>query len=156
MISEVYPNKHQSACKRYPTVTYVPPSHGNWQHNNKGYTGQQQQHPTQSALSIAAMRAAKLGISTAEWQRRDELVKKLAAECKMNFMDTFYPSIYDEWVKRGKCVYLGKPASYSEIDADLWPANDNVLVFSARSLDGDTTPFVCNFKFMTPEVPVES
>lgn len=155
MISETYPNTYNTASKRYPTVTYVPPSRPNWQHNHKGYTGQQHQ-PTQSALSIAAMRAAKLGISTAEWQRRDDLVKKLAAECKMNFMDTFYPSIFDEWVKRGKCVYLGKPSTYAEIDADTWPANDNVLVFSARSIDGDTTPFVCNLKFMTPEVPVES
>lgn len=148
MISEEYPNTYNTATRRWPVVTSYP--------TPTPYYPQQQQHShysNQSALSVAATRAAKIGITTAEWQRRDELVKALAKECTLDFMSPFYPSVFSEWVKRGKCVYLGKPSSYAEIDTDEWPKNDNVLIFHARSMTGDQSIFHCNLAFMSQELP---
>jgi len=150
MISEEYINTYKTATRRWPVVTSYPAT-------PPYYPPQQQQsahYGSQSQLSIAATRAAKIGITTAEWQRRDELVRALAKECTLEFMAPFYPSVYSEWLKRGRCVYVGKPSSYAEIDNDEWPENDNVLIFHARSMNGgDASIFYCNLAFMSQEIP---
>ena len=143
MISQIYPNKYDTGYKRYhsPPVTHNPlPTVYPFPH---------------TTLSVAVVRAARLNISTMEWQRRDAIIRKLAAECKYNFMDTFYPPTLEDYITYGKCVYIGKPTTYAECDGDEWPVNDAPLLFSAQSLgdDGQKENFFCNLGFMQKEMP---
>lgn len=143
MISQIYPNKYANGHKRYyppaapsrgAVVTYPFP---------------------QSQLSVAAIRAAKLNITTTEWQRRDGIVRSMAYACKLQFMDTFYPPTLEDYIQYGRCVYLGKPSSYAEIDNEEWPVSDSPLIFSAQSLgeDGEKQNFFCNIAFIQKEMP---
>lgn len=145
MISVIYPNKYDNGVKRYvPPITYIP--------NTPKVTT----YPYPSTqLSQAAIRAAKINITTIEWQRRDEIVRAMARQCNLNFMDTFYPPTLDDYIKYGKCVYLGKAQAYAEIDTDDWPKTDSPLIFSAQSLndDGEKSNFCCNLAFIQKEMP---
>jgi hypothetical protein len=150
MISTIY----RAKVPRIPKYKeYVPPTTTN--HYPPVVT-----HPT-TPLAEAATRAAKLGITTIEWQRRDEHVRKLAREgsIKWGFMDEFYPCSKDYYAKYGKCVYIGSVHSYREIDHNEWPVDDNVMVFNARPIqapiDGYQAPFICNIDFMQKEPPTE-
>lgn len=143
MISEIYPNKYDTGYKRYaPPVVVVPPKVTTYPFPH-------------THLAQATVRAARLNITTMEWQRRDAIVRKMSGECKLQFMDTFYPPSLDDYITYGKCVYLGKPTSYAECDGDEWPTNDSPLLFSAQSLgeDGEKNNFFCNLAFMQKEMP---
>ena len=145
MISQIYPNKYETGHKRYYTPPVVVPHH-------KPPVIYPFPH---TALAQATVRAARLNITTMEWQRRDAIVRKMSGECKYNFMDVFYPPTLDDYITYGKCVYLGKPQSYAECDGDEWPTNDAPLLFSAQSLgdDGEKNNFFCNLAFMQKEMP---
>ena len=113
----------------------------------------------QTQLSIAAIRAAKVGITTDEWQRRDAIVRALSEECKWAFMDQFYPFNLEYYRKYGKCVFVNKAKTYQDLDHDDWPANDTPLIFTARALapidTEDRAPFICNLGFMQKDIPTE-
>ena len=147
MISQIYPNKYDNGYKRYSPP--VVPAHS--QHRGNTYPF------PQSQLSLAAIRPAKLNITTMEWQRRDAIIRRMAHECKLTFMDTFYPPTLEDYITYGKCVYVGKPVSYAECDSEEWPLNDSPLLFSAKSLNenGETENFLCNLAFMQKDMPKE-
>ena len=106
---------------------------------------------------LAVTRSVVVGITTAEWQRRNYIVETLLKECKMTFMDEFYP-FNEDWYKRyGKCVYLGRVDGYYQIDKEDWPLNDHPLLFQARAVaplnHADAVPFLCNLAFMCKAPP---
>lgn len=111
--------------------------------------------PTHTPLAEAITRAAKLGITTIEWQRRDAIVRRLYAEnSTWKFMDSFYPSIKSHYDELGMCWMVGSVKSYKEIDHSEWPADDKPMIFSARPARGGTD-FVCNLAFMSKEIPTD-
>jgi len=84
-----------------------------------------------SYLAMSKFRAEKCGITTGEWQRRDEIVKDLISKCSFRIGDTCYPPSKEEYEKMGKCLIVGRILSYIEIDHNNdWPPNDNPMLLS--------------------------
>ena len=107
-------------------------------------------------LSVAATRAAKIGISTNEWQRRDEIVRRISDKCELIFMDQFYPSTKAFYEQYGKCAFLSKPGSYEYVDKEDWPESDDPMIFTVRPLapkDGNQGHIFCNLAFMRKDEP---
>lgn len=146
------PKPHYNSYNRYPIV-HTPPTTVAAQPSTVIQT------PQQTMLGIALQRASKLGITTIEWQRRDDIVRKLYSDSlpKWKFMDEFYPSSLEWYNRYGKCVYIGAVYSYAEIDHTPWPDDDSVMIFSARPLEPkepkDAVQFICNGHFMSKELP---
>ena len=109
--------------------------------------------PTHTTLAEATTRAAKIGITTVEWQRRDAVIRRLFSENdRWKFMDSFYPSIKEDYEELGMCWYIGAVSSYKEIDHNPWPEDDEVLIFTGRSAKS-SQDFLCNLKYLSKERP---
>lgn len=149
MISLVFKTKNRK-IHTYPQTTY----YGNSNYNPPvtpqiGFVGTS----NHVSLAEATTRAAKLGISTPEWQRRDAIVRRKYAEnTTWKFMDTFYPSRKDIYEEVGRCWFVGAVSSYKEIDHSEWPEDDKVLIFTARPCKGGED-FICNIELMSKTEP---
>lgn len=111
--------------------------------------------PLHTTLHEAVTRAARVGISTAEWQRRDAVVRRLFAEnSTWRFMDSFYPLYKKDYEELGMCHFVGAVSSYKEIDHQPWPEDDEVMIFTGRSHKAGND-FVCNLKYMSKQRPTE-
>lgn len=109
--------------------------------------------PMHTTLAEATTRAAKQGITTIEWQRRDAVIRRLFSENdRWKFMDSFFPSIKEDYEELGMCWFIGAVSSYKEIDHLPWPEDDEVMIFSGRAAK-NSNEFVCNLKYMSKERP---
>jgi hypothetical protein len=137
MITKKYLNpKNKDKYKpiHYPVTTTTPKYHS----HAKGYI---------------AERAKSLGITAAEWERRDKVVSDMAQSCPYKVGDTFYPMAEDWYKSHGKCIVEGKVISYLEIDkTDEWPKDDEPFIIAARSFEKGTK-FICQPRFLSRELP---
>lgn len=89
-------------------------------------------------LADAAMRASKLGLSTEEWIRRDDIVKEQQKLCSFRTNDVVYPPDKKGMEKYGKCVIIGRAISYRDMDSsNEWPDNDNPFILTLQTLEKD-------------------
>ena len=136
MISISYPNPN----KVVEPLIVVPPSTSVVDHNYN---------------TMAQVRAEKVGISKAEWIRRDNIVRKQSKECPFNFGDTVYPTSKEGFLKYGKCLITGKIKTYAEMDRDAWPPSNNPFILSARCLtpEGEGDAFICTYNYFQKMEP---
>ncbi len=112
-------------------------------------------------LATVTVRAAKIGISIEEWQRRDAIVRREALRARgvWTFMDTVYPYSIAEYQKMGTCSYMGCVYSYMEIDQSDWPEDDDVFAFNIRPINPRSQEYsgllICNFAYMRKEPPTQ-
>jgi hypothetical protein len=70
------------------------------------------------------------------------------------FMDSFFPLFKKDYEELGMCHFVGAVSSYKEIDHNLWPEDDEVMIFTGRSAKAGSD-FVCNLKYMCKQRPTE-
>ena len=172
MISVIYRNPKRPAYSGYVPFQQQQHQHGRggapaWTHETKPTipasspltlpppVAPARSLPTHTTLAEAATRAAKIGITTIEWQRRDAIVRRLFAENdRWKFMDPFFPSLKADYESMGMCWFIGATSSYKEIDHTPWPEDDEIMIFSGRAAKTNDE-FVCNLKYMSKERPLE-
>jgi hypothetical protein len=137
----------------YPTVYTPPPTNTS--------TSTPLALPPVVPLATVAVRAAKIGISSEEWQRRDAIVRREAVRARSvwTFMDNVYPYSIEEYQKMGVCSYMGCVYSYMEIDSSDWPEDDDVFAFNIRPINPRSEEYsglmICNFAYMRKEPPTQ-
>jgi len=81
--------------------------------------------------------AANLAIFN-EVTRRDKIVKELFKGFKHVKGDKVNPSNAEDVEKFGKCTIISVVDSYIQLEKDFkWPANDNPMIVTASSTDGE-------------------
>ena len=145
MIVKTYTKPRKSKWFNHPPVLVAPPE----------VKVDQQTYKDAGALAHAATRASKLGISTEEWLRRNEIVKDNGRNCAFRTNDTVYPPDKEQMLKYGKSLVVGRVLSYGEIDHDKWPANDLPFILTLQSLDKDKPQelFVTTFNWPRKHAP---
>lgn len=74
----------------------------------------------------------------AEVSRRDAVIKQLVKDFKHVVGDVLEPANPDDLKKWGKCLIIGICSEYIHLEKDhKWPANDNPMIITASSDNGE-------------------
>jgi len=80
-------------------------------------------------------RAAKIGISLLEWERRDKLIKDQISKAKFKFGDTVYPASQENMDMYGRCLVVNVIDSYKQCDhIERWPETDIPWMYTLKPL----------------------
>lgn len=105
---------------------------------------------TPSYVAMATTRAAKLGISTEEWLRRDKIVRAEAQKCNLRVGDSFYPFSKEGYELYGHCHIQSMALSYQHMDGPEEEWRETPYLITARSAKANGT-FFCTIGYMVKQ-----
>lgn len=146
MISELYENPHPYGWKKKNTVVNTTPV----VYKTPPLTAE-------NGHLFPYQRAARIGITVAQWLDREKIVQELTADHDFEMGDLCWPNNEAGYKKYGVCKITGITRTYAEFDHNKdWPTNDNPMLLRAVSLNepkDKQEDFICTTNFLTKDKP---
>jgi hypothetical protein len=92
--------------------------------------------------------AKKRGISVAEWQRRDLIVKDLWFKAGLRKGDVCFPSAKKDYEEMGPVTIINVAACYEDMGLDEnWPQNDYPMILTVKGMRKGASIFFCTINW---------
>lgn len=99
--------------------------------------------------------AKKKGVTLEEYKRRNDIVRKMWNDCPYRPGAKLWPSNPDKAAIYGEVNVTMICYSYSQMDNDKWPENDNPLIVHATAnMNGHKYNFFCTTNFLQEKNPL--